>query len=553
MRKILTVFAAYILVTTLSAQKLSVLKDIRKGVASSNPSSLTLINDKLYFAADDSLHGNELWVSSGTGGTTNFLVDVNPGTAASNPQNLIYFKGALFFTANDGKHGIELWKLNLSNNSLKRLTNTSISSPFQAMNGFIIYKNKLYFSFNDGIHGSEVWETDGTITGTKLVADVRLGDTNPRDFFIFKNRLFFHGDDFYQVNIQALYVMSSDGSINFFFNCGEDGCSNFTILNDAFYFFSDDMIISHPDMELYKSDGTSLGTNIVKQINPIGWAIPYVTGSPLVASNNELFFTADDGVHGFELWKSDGTADGTQMVKDIDPGESQTILNCFIPYHNKIIFQAWQYGKSGTWISDGTDTGTIKLADTIMISASPGDCIIANNKLFFRGYVGNYGYELCVTDGTPAGTKLKLDINKGTAESYPSDFIPWDSTLFFVADDDVKGTEVFRLSPLKFNDTSTASIVGAVAIYKPSAWLSQNSPNPFKTNTQIQYSLPAKYNNAKLVVYNATGRLIRAITLTGNGMQTFNLNGADLAAGIYYYNLVVDGTSLNAKKCIVIK
>ncbi len=553
MKKTLIALSVCVFVTTLPAQKLSTLKDIQKGAASSNPSGLTLINNKLYFAADDSVHGNELWVSSGTPGTTHLLVDVNPGTAASNPQNLIYFKGALFFTANDGTHGIELWKLNLSTKNLQRLTNTSVSSPFWNKTGFIIYQNKLYFSFNDGIHGFKLWKTDGTPAGTKIVDASQFAPTVPRDFFIFKNRLFFHCNAFDQVNIQALYVMNNDSSAKRFFNCGEDGCSNFTILNDAFYFFSDDMIINHPDMELYKSNGTASGTHIVKQINPTGWAIPYVTGSPLVASNNELFFTADDGVHGFELWKSDGTADGTQMVKDINSGESQTILNSFIPYHNKLIFQAWQYGKAGTWISDGTDAGTIKLADTVRISSGEGEYIIANNKLLFQGYVDNYGYELCITDGTPAGTKLKHDINRGITGSYPSDFIPWDSTLFFVADDDVKGNEVFRLSPFNFNDTSTASIVNAIAINKPKTWLNQNSPNPFKTITQIQYSLPQKYDNANLVVYNATGRLIKSIALTGNETQTLSLNATGLPAGVYYYNLVVDETIVDSKKCIVIK
>ncbi len=40
------------------------------------------------------------------------------------------------------------------------------------------------------------------------------------------------------------------------------------------------------------------------------------------SSGNQLYFIADNGEHGFELWRSDGTSDGTRMVKDINPGKS---------------------------------------------------------------------------------------------------------------------------------------------------------------------------------------------------------------------------------------
>src|SRR5262245_15405351 len=44
--------------------------------------------------------------------------------------------------------------------------------------------------------------------------------------------------------------------------------------------------------------------------------------SELAALGSTTYFIADDGFHGRELWKSDGTAAGTVLVKDIKPGSS---------------------------------------------------------------------------------------------------------------------------------------------------------------------------------------------------------------------------------------
>src|SRR5689334_2277206 len=63
---------------------------------------------------------------------------------------------------------------------------------------------------------------------------------------------------------------------------------------------------------LWKTDGTSEGTLLIKE----GFnAVDYFT-----AVNGILFFIAKDATHGLELWKSDGTEAGTVMVKDIIPG-----------------------------------------------------------------------------------------------------------------------------------------------------------------------------------------------------------------------------------------
>src|SRR5205807_403080 len=63
------------------------------------------------------------------------------------------------------------------------------------------------------------------------------------------------------------------------------------------------------------------GTVMVKDINPgsLG-SFPY----HLANVNGTLFFAADDGTHGTELWKSDGTAAGTVLVQDINPNGSSS-------------------------------------------------------------------------------------------------------------------------------------------------------------------------------------------------------------------------------------
>jgi ELWxxDGT repeat protein len=76
--------------------------------------------------------------------------------------------------------------------------------------------------------------------------------------------------------------------------------------------------------ELWKSDGTDAGTVMVKDIYPgSGSSSPEY----LTAVGPILFFVADNNVNGRELWKSDGTPAGTVMVKDIYPGSGSSSPN----------------------------------------------------------------------------------------------------------------------------------------------------------------------------------------------------------------------------------
>ena len=92
--------------------------------------------------------------------------------------------------------------------------------------------------------------------------------------------------------------------------------------------------------ELWKSDGTAAGTVMVKDINPGSGDFCSWRAGGFTNVNGTLYFGADDGTHGIELWKSDGTAAGTVMVKDINPGSGDSKLNYLTNVNGKLYFRA---------------------------------------------------------------------------------------------------------------------------------------------------------------------------------------------------------------------
>ena len=78
--------------------------------ATSAARSLTTAKGTLYLVGTDKRHGQELWRSDGTRKGTRIVRDIRRGSASSEPTNLTAVGGTLFFTAKDGRHGRELWR-----------------------------------------------------------------------------------------------------------------------------------------------------------------------------------------------------------------------------------------------------------------------------------------------------------------------------------------------------------------------------------------------------------------------------------------------------------
>ena len=227
----------------------------------------------------------------------------------------------------------------------------------------------------------------------------------------------------------ALLKDINPGSGDSFAGAGTGGILN---LNGVVYFLAND---GTSGFELWKSDGTEQGTVLVKDINPGGGSsIP----QNLTEVNGTLFFAANDGASGAEMWKSDGTADGTVLVKDINPGSAGSFAQDFMCVDGIVYFRASDgVNDFEPWRSDGTAEGTFMLKDISSIGSSqPGEFTDFNGTLLFRANA-----DLWKSDGTTEGTVLVKSVSPGLN---PNFLTVVNGTLFFSATDVTNGHELWK-------------------------------------------------------------------------------------------------------------
>ncbi|QGJ71482.1 Hypothetical protein PBC10988_31870 [Planctomycetales bacterium 10988] len=266
--------------------------------------------------------------------------------------------------------------------------------------------NTAFFRFNDGSTGAELWRSDGTELGTQLVKDLFPGPLS-------------------------------------------SGPSNLTHVNGTQFFSASD---GSTGSELWMTDGTSIGTALVKDIHPnmyTGYFSDIPRGSrpeQLTNVNGTLFFTANNGTSGTELWMSDGTEAGTQLVRDIKSGSDSSGPDNLTNVNGTLCFTA-NDGSSGTevWMSDGTEAGTQLVRDikSGSDSSGPDNLTNVNGTLYFTANDGSSGTEVWMSDGTEAGTQLVRDIKSGSDSSGPDNLTNVNGTLYFTANDGSSGTEVW--------------------------------------------------------------------------------------------------------------
>ncbi|MGB1216708.1 MAG: ELWxxDGT repeat protein, partial [Saprospiraceae bacterium] len=251
--------------------------------------------------------------------------------------------------------------------------------------------------------------------------------------------------------------------------------------------------------ELWQTDGTT--ASIVMDINsgfgssdPIGF----------IELGGKLYFSADDGTNGSELWQTDGTT--TSMVMDINPSGFSNISN-FAELGGKLYFSA-DDGTNGTelWQTDGTTTSMVMDINSGIGSSSPSWLKEFGGKIYFRADDGINGIELWQTDGTT--TSMSADISSGGASSSPYLFTEFGGDLFFVAKS-VHNDYIYDRKLFKLGNCS------------PSSNIATSTVQPIKNNT-LSFSSQTQTGNP-----NQTCRC----DIFGNLMETTEANGVAPVTG----------------------
>ncbi|MBD0256632.1 MAG: hypothetical protein ICV83_13010, partial [Cytophagales bacterium] len=322
------------------------------------PQWLTNANGTLYFAASGGASGTELWKSNGTAAGTVQVKDINPGSGSSEPKHLAALNGTVYFAANNGTLGEELWKSNgtaagtVLVKDIYPGTVPSPESPYEPEPGnsspkeLTAYNGKVYFAAKAPVYGTEFWRTDGTAAGTVLVDDLLVEpyipdeplSSVPRNLRVVDNKLVFIANATVE-GVERVYA--SDGTAPGTVDIGGATpakyyapaiITSWAVANNVYSYATYSYAAGvGPVVGFYGFNGSrnfSQEDDVVSDLTPV---------------NGALYFVANDGLSGRELWVNNAT--GIEKLPELNPGPEGTNPNGLFSIGNVLYFRS-TYGSA---------------------------------------------------------------------------------------------------------------------------------------------------------------------------------------------------------------
>jgi ELWxxDGT repeat protein len=404
--------------------------DFTPGNIGSNPSDFVTLGDSAYFftrtAANAGPNRPILWKTDGTDAGTTIVKAFDPVQVGSTavPTWLSAVSGRLFFFAQEPGGGwLNPWVSDGTPDGTHMVMNGFVGTTAAGTQGFVGVGDLAFFNGHIGVNSANwTYVTDGTAEGTRQVPGLsEIFGTEVRNLAVSGARFYSTGRTA-GGGIGLFTADGTDGGTRLVHDFGNNGTTflshidSMTDVGGTLYFVAPAAPTAAAG--LWKTDGTPQGTVLLKGPGPS----PDVAPVSLANVGGTLYF-ADDGATPGEtaLWRSDGTEAGTAMVLDRAPGSDVPLRPNQIVDRSGVALFAGTDSAHGTelWRSDGTAAGTYMVADirpgpdSGLTSAA--DFHVARDQVFFTA-AGADGSELWVTDGTAQGTRRAADLNPGGAD-----------------------------------------------------------------------------------------------------------------------------------------
>lgn len=412
------------------------------------PNSLRVAGDSILFSGPAPTERHQIWrLRDGVASPLAFACEDGP----SGPYAFTQLPGptvALIVTDCIPIHMPYLARLDPASGAVSPIVSTTVPMPSYAF-GISRLGARALLSYQDG----SLWATDGTDEGTAPVYSFSAFDRGPTP------------DPFATVTSLGewgLLKAAADGTYRPWRTDGTaDGTSVLSEIvwpeepigggdSPIFYplgsravFFGQTLVDGY---EVWTTDGTRSGTTQVSTLRP---GTTYPSPTFLVVCGSVAYFGAFGVVPGgttpFNLWRTDGTTEGTYPVGTMSGqwnGLSARPVGCL---GSKVILFRTLPGTAYLSISDGTPEGTTELLEVTQSFGFQRPGVEYHGWLFFAAELGEDGTELWATNGTPAGTFKASEIAPGLAASMPFELTPLGDSLYFIANDQSHGWEIWRL------------------------------------------------------------------------------------------------------------
>jgi len=306
----------------------------------------------------------------------------------------------------------------------------------------ISFKERVYFSADEGSRGSELWRSDGapdaSHTGTEILCDIRSGTelgSSPSRLTVLGDWLYFTAD----AGIARYRLYRTNGAVDscqLVTDVGDYGFAQLHAVGDQLWFGGlslDDGV--EPAMTI--AAGTPA---TVFDINPGGSSYP----AGFTKLGSYVYFSADNGTDGYELWKSNGS--GATMVANINDTAGQgSDPNSLLAVGNTIYFSAYDQS-GGRELMHATAAGYTGYFDISagLDSSTPSNLTDVNGQLYFTAFTPDAGTELWRVNSSGTAVERVADINPGAGSSTPYSLTPIGDWLYFTANDGASGWELWR-------------------------------------------------------------------------------------------------------------